>query len=176
MSENRSAGLVLGMVVGVAAGLLLYAVYRRFARERGRSEEFDERQQLLRGYAFQHAFIAMLIYSLVYLFMELAFDLSVMEGGTALMIGTFLGLTVFAVESILRDAFFALNGRPVGYIILLVFVVASNAVSGIMRIKAGDVVVNGKLTSACINLVTAAAFLVVLIAILVHMRRGDDSE
>ena len=48
----------IGILVGIAVAMGIFAVIAAFNKKRGKPGEFDERQELIRGKAYQHAFFA----------------------------------------------------------------------------------------------------------------------
>ena len=154
--------VIVFLVVLILIPLILY---RREQSLKGTSD-FDERQELLRGKAFRHAFLTVVGYSAAYIFMLILFEnKQFMEDGVSTMIACFLGITVFSVECIWRDAFFTAGNRPRGYIILIAFVALLQGVVGLDKLREGQMVRNGLLTMDSIQLVCAITFLVELIAL-----------
>lgn len=169
----------IGMLVGIAVAIGIFAVIAAFNKKRGKQGEFDERQELVRGKAYQHAFFAVMLFSAMYGLAVVILERPLMVDGLSALIAIFVGVVVFAVESIARDAFFTAKNRPKSYIILYIAVIFSQIVNIIGNLKEGHLVENGVLTMRVLPIVCAAVFAVVLAAILVKTAREpkeDDDE
>ena len=153
-------------VVAVLVILILIPLilYRRDQSLKG-NRDFDERQELLRGRAYQHAFLTVGGYTALYTMLVLFSGRQFMEDGVSTMVACFLGLAVFAVECIWRDAFFTADNRPRAYIILIAVNVLLQTAGGVEKLREGLVVQNGLLTMECLQLVCALTFLAVLAAL-----------
>ena len=89
----------IGMLVGIAVALGIFAVIAAINRKRGKPGEFDERQELIRGKAYQHAFFAVMIFSALYGLAVVTVERPLMADGVSALIAMFVGIAVFAVES-----------------------------------------------------------------------------
>lgn len=168
----------IGILVGIAVAIGIFAVIAAIGKKRGRSGQFDERQELVRGKAYQHAFFAVMLYSALYGLLVVMADHPLMEDGLSALVAMFVGIAVFAVESIARDAFFTAKNRPKSYIILYIAVIFSQIVNIIGNYSEGPFVENGVLTMRVLPVVCAAVFTVVLAAILVKavQKPKEDDE
>ena len=163
---------VLGLIVGIALVVIVsLVVWKKTPKS-----DYDERQLYLRGKAFQHAFFVVLIISALYTFLVMIIGHPLMEDGVSTMLAALFGVMVFAVECIMRDAFFTVKNAPKYYIILVIAVILSNGYSGISKIIDGTAVQNRLLTFHCLNFVCAVLFLVILIAILLKLFVLKDKE
>ena len=166
-------------LIAVLVFLILIPVilYRRDQRLKGNCD-FDERQELLRGKAYQHAFLTVGGYTALYSMLVLFSERQFMEDGVSTLIAFFLGITVFAVECIWRDAFFTARNRPVAYVILIALNVVLQGVSGVEKLQKGLVVRNGLLTMDCVQLLCGVTFLVILLALGAKWLavRGEERE
>ena len=169
----------IGMLVGIAVAIGIFAVIAAIGKKRGRRGEFDERQELIRGKAYQHAFFAVMLYSALYGLLVVTAERPLMEDGLSALVAMFVGVVVFAVESIARDAFFTAKNRPKSYIILYAAVIFSQLVNAVGNIREGGLVQDGVLTMKVLPLVCAAVFAIVLAAIIVKAvqpQKEDDDE
>lgn len=157
----------IGILVGIAVALGIWAIIAAVGRKRGKPGEFDERQQLIRGKAYQHAFIAVMLFSALYGLAVMMVEHPLMVDGLSALVAMFVGVVVFAVESIARDAFFTAKNRPKSYIILYAAVIFSQIVNAVGNIREGGLVQDGVLTMKVLPLVCAAVFAIVLAAIIV---------
>ena len=104
---------VLGTIVGAAFAIIIALLIWKATP----NSEFDERQLYLRGKAFQHAFFSVLIISGLYSIIVLSVGHPLMEDGVSTMLAALFGVMVFAVECIMRDAYFSVIYTPISNII-----------------------------------------------------------
>ena len=169
----------IGILVGIAVALGIWAVIAAFNKKRGKPGEFDERQELIRGKAYQHAFFAVMCFSALYGIAVVMVERPLMADGVSALIAMFVGIVVFAVESIARDAFFTAKNRPKSYIILYAAVIFSQIVNAVGNIREGGLIQDGVLTMRVLPIICAAVFAIVLLAIIVkavQKPKEDDDE
>ena len=169
----------IGILVGIAVALGIFAVNATIKKKRGKPGEFDERQELIRGKAYQHAFFAVMIFSALYGIAVVMVERPLMADGVSALIAMFVGIVAFAVESIARDAFFTAKNRPKSYIILYAAVIFSQIVNAVGNIREGGLIQDGVLTMRVLPIICAAVFAIVLLAIIVkavQKPKEDDDE
>ena len=166
----------IGMLVGIAVAIGIFAVIAAIGKKRGRRGEFDERQELIRGKAYQHAFFAVMLYSALYGLLVVTAERPLMEDGLSALIAMFVGIAVFAVESIARDAFFTAKNRPKSYIILYAAVIFSQLVNAVGNIREGGLVQDGVLTMDVLPIVCAAVFTIILAVIIVKAAQPQKED
>ena len=166
----------IGMLVGIAVALGIFAVIAAIKRKRGKPGEFDERQELIRGKAYQHAFFAVMIFSALYGLAVVTVERPLMADGVSALIAMFVGIAVFAVESIVRDAFFTAKNRPKSYIIGYIAVILSQIVNIIGNIREGTLIQDGVLTMNVLPIVCGVVFTIVLAAIIVKTVRQPKED
>ena len=159
---------LLGALCGVLTVIVVYLVKR--AAE-GKTADFDERQTAARGEAFKYAFFTTAAAELFYV--------CAAEGGfspldTALgsILAVLLGVTVFAVIAVVRDAYLSLREKPRSTVILSALMIAMNLLIGIPKLTDGRVFQNGQMTFDGVSLVIAAMFAVILAVFVIHWIRG----
>lgn len=82
---------------------------------------FDERQELIRGRGYKYGFIAMIIGSLIVLYLDL-FDIKV-STNVAAVVPLFTGVFVYSIYDVINHAYFGTNEKrqwSVGIIFLIV--------------------------------------------------------
>lgn len=173
-------GLIVGILVGLAVVALVVVVCRKKNGMRFGKCEYDERQLLARGKAFQAGFFTILIYEAVYAVADwIAADLYGVRwcvNVTGVTLGLMLGITVFAVVAITRDAYLSLNEKPGGWIAMWCAVIALNLASGIGEALEGELIRDGMLTEKWMNWMCAGMFAVILVAQLAHNRKLKREE
>lgn len=170
---------VVGVITGVVVALVLAALVGVLFRKRGNvgfgRAKYDERQQFARGKAFQAGFITVLIYELLYALGDLL-GLRWTVHFTGVMIGLFLGVAVFGVVAICKDAYLSLNEKPQGWIAMWVIVIVANGASVADQIAHRELIRDGMLTANWLNALCGGLFVVILVSQLLHSARARREE
>lgn len=174
MSIAKIAGIVTGIVVAVLLVVLMGVLFRKQGGVGFGRAKYDERQQLARGKAFQAGFITVLIYELLYAVGDLL-GLRWTVHFTGVMIGIFLGIAVFGVVAICKDAYLSLNDTS-GGMVLWAIIILSNGVCVADQIAHRELVQNGLLTANWLNALCGGLFVVILVAQLLHSARARREE
>ena len=179
MSTSYLWGVAVGVIVGVIIVALIFT-YNKKKTGSVVSGDFDERQKLLRGKAFQASFFAMLIFSFLYwVLVTLVLRRPLMEDGLSALICALVGVGVFGIDCIIRDAFFTVQNKPKNYIILFTATTISQIPAAINNLRDGTVIQNGVLTFLAVPIVCGVLFLSILTAIIckvLAMRKEDAEE
>lgn len=156
---THSAGMIAGLLMGLAAGILMVSL---LFRKKVLDMTFDERQERARGKAFQYGFFTLVICLVLY-------------GLTDVLIGrwcdTLAGVTlciavalvVFAAVCIQRDAYLSLKERPKSVLSALAALTLLNLFFGGMQAASGKLVENGVLTFRACNLIAGALLVAILV-------------
>lgn len=170
---------VIGLIVGVLVGLAVVALVVMLCRKKGSMRfgkcEYDERQMLARGKAFRAGFFTILIYEAVYAMVDVA-GIKWCANVTGIMLGLMLGITVFAIVAISKDAYMSMNERPTGWMIIWCVVIGLNLVCGLRQALEGELIRDGMLTEEWMNWMCAGMFIAILISQLVHNRKLKREE
>ncbi len=165
----------LGVLVGIVVGIIVVAACLWWnKKQNGTRAEFDERQRLIRGEIFQHAFFAVTAWNLLYWAIGTVVNHPFMVDGLSGLVGLFVGVAVIGVESILRDAFFSASSRPKSYVFLYIAVLLSQIPSTVINWP--EMVQGGVLTYKAMPLVSAVTFLLILLALVVKLTRREPEE
>ena len=179
MSTSYLWGVAVGVIVGVIIVALIFT-YNKKKTGTVVGGDFDERQQLLRGKAFQAGFFTMLILSFLYwVLVRLVLQRPLMEDGLSALICVLVGVGVFGFDCILHDAFFTVQNKPKNYIILFTATTISQIPAAINNLRDGTVIQNGVLTFLAVPIVCGVLFLSILTAIIckvLAMRKEDAEE
>lgn len=170
---EKQMGIAVGLVLGLAAGLL---VVKLLFWKKVLDCTFDERQERARGVAFKYGFFTLIISVFIYGASELAFGrwCDALTGGCLCIAA---GMLVFAVTCILKDAYLSLRERPRRIMTLFVLLSLVNLGLGGIQITDGKLVEDGVLTFRATNLVMGAATLAILIIYLVnYLLRNSEEE
>lgn len=118
---NNELTFLLGVLIAV---IIVIAI----RKTRKNNDHYDERQLMVRGRAYQIGFMTMLVFSASYMLLSVAFEELLKFGYLWNAMSMFVGLTIFAVYSILNDAFFSLKEKGDNYIFTCILVVVVNCI------------------------------------------------
>lgn len=164
----------LGLIVGIAVALVIVVVVS--VAKRGKVGDFDERQELIRGKAYQHAFFVTMGVSALYGVLVMCLEHPLMADGVAPLLAAFVGVAEFASESIWRDAFYTSKTRPRSYIILYAACILTQVVGAVRHISDGDLIENGVLTMNVLPLACAVTFAIILIFLIIKAMQKPKEE
>ena len=117
-----------------------------------------------------------MLFSALYGLAVVILERPLMVDGLSALVAMFVGVVVFAVESIARDAFFTAKNRPKSYIILYAAVIFSQLVNAVGNVREGGLVKDGVLTMRVLPLVCAVVFAIILLAILVKAAQKPKED
>lgn len=170
---------IIGLIAGVLAGLGLVALVVILVRKKwggiGGKCQYDERQLLARGRAFQAGFFTVLIYEAVYAMVDAA-GVRWCANVTGIVFGLMLGITVFAIVAISRDAYMSINEQPAGWMVIWCVVIGLNLFCGVRQAMRGSLIREGLLTEEWMNWMCAVMFTAILISQLAHNRKLKREE
>lgn len=169
---------VLGFLFGIAAVTVIALAIGSAMRKKGeKAAGYDERQEAVRCRAYKAAFMTLVVYQLAYCFFDLCTGVVWCDRVTGAFLGIAVAVAVFGVSSIMNDAYFRSgeSQRPVAALFGLASAVDIGL--GVWRLIKGEMIVDGMLTHASINLIVGLMFLPMLIAMLVkHGRDKREAE
>ncbi len=165
--------IVLGTVLGVMLVILLIAVAQT---DDTMKQNYDERQELLRGRGAKYAFYTMMIFNLIMFMLEAAEVVYLpMSTGLALFFSVLIGGGVYAVYCIWKDAYFALNQKVNVLMVILIFGGVVNLLIGIDAILEGGAIQNNQLTLRSMNLFCGIMMLLIC-GVLILKKLWKDRE
>ena len=155
--------------------VLLLLFFR--SKEAFSGNQFDERQELLRGQAYKNAFVCMTLIGIAFFFLlDILPDFGI-SGSAALVITVFAGLLIFAVECVWKEAFFSLHQHPKKLLILYVIIGVINTFNGCVNLREENVGRELPPLPGMIMLSCGILFLAVAAAIILrtYVIRPDDN-
>ena len=167
-----SAWILTG--VGYLVLILVIAVFV-WACVRKNRDSYDERQRLARGTAVRAGFFAIMAYELCYA-VTLGLEFYWCDAVTGVIIGPWLGISVFLVAAIWKDAYVGLYERAGVLRGALIFVLLVNGADLAMTVRDAALIRDGMLTGAVNSLMTVATDLAMLIALSVRIARNRREE
>lgn len=168
------------VVIAAAAVLVVFVVWACIRKE---DRKFDERQLQKRANAFRCGFFSMVGGNLL---MMILFSWKTwtdrVDNMFTIIVVFMTAVVVFAVYSILNDAFFGNKENPKGYLGICLAVLFCNSMIVIRHfMQNGTLLQDGKVTmTPCTNLVMVVVFLIIALSIIVKMilnqREASDEE
>ena len=176
-SSDLGIGFKVAFVIGLAVGLLVVAICVAASKKGGEvKNQFDERQELVRGKGFKYGFFTMMITNATLLCLHILEIPLFSNMEVAMTVSIVIGVSVFASYCIWNDGYFALNENRKSLLIMFGFIGVLNLVIGIGNIFAGVIMENGAFTFRSINLFCSIVFIVVFIMLLLKQIKDGKEE
>jgi len=176
-SMEYKLGFLVGLIIAMGLGGFIVIFLIKLTRKDGKIKgQYDERQLQARGDGFKYGFFTQMFYSLALATFSMAEIEIPVENDVLLMLGALLGVFVYAIYCISKEAYISLNENKKRLTILFSFIGLINLVPGIESIVHGRIIVDGIVTSAVINLVCAVEILIVTIVMNLHRSKADEEE
>lgn len=168
---------VLGMDCAIVIGVLVIAYLVR--KKMGfMNVEYDERQKIIQGTGYKYGFFTMMISGMVY---GLSTGTCVVPVHPMVMITAcvFSGVGVFGGYCIWKEAYFGIHANNKSTIVVMILVVAANALSTVSHIISGTIIEDGIVGINAMNALCALFFLAMLCVIAAkkwEIRKADGSS
>ncbi|MBQ3036114.1 MAG: hypothetical protein IJD31_04200 [Lachnospiraceae bacterium] len=175
-ASGMGIGFKVAFVIGLAVGLLVVAICVA-ATKKGDDikNQFDERQELVRGKGFKYGFFTMMISNAALLVLKILEIPLFSNMEVAMTASIVIGVSVFASYCIWNDGYFALNENRKSLLIMFGLISTLNLVIGIGNVFAGVIIENGAFTFRSTNLFCALMFIAVFIVMLAkHIKDGKE--
>ena len=164
---------VVLMVICVILFVIILAVVQR---ENSMKQNYDERQELLRGRGAKYGILSMMFLNVaLYLLESMGVQLP-MTAGIAVILSVFVGGGVYAVYCIRMDAYFALNQKAGAFAGFLFIVGVINLVIGITAALDGRIIQNNQLTDRSLNLFCGIMMIILCGSMLLKKLCRDREE
>lgn len=176
-SMEYKLGFLVGLLIALGLGGLLIVFLIKTTRKDGKIKgQYDERQLQARGNGFKYGFFTQMFYSSALAIFSMAEIEIPVEDSVLLILGALLGVFVYAIYCIGKEAYISLNENKKRLTILFSFIGLVNFVTGIQNIMHGRIIVDGIVTSAVLNIVCAVEILIVTIVMNLHRDKVDEEE
>ena len=177
MNIYASAGVVVGIIIGMIACVLIF----RFAnRNHKMKTEYDERQKELRGRAYQYAFYTLMVYEVIMMILEISEVNLPAEDTLVHFGGVVLGGLVLSGYCIWHDVYWGLNNDRKRYIIIFLLTVALNMIPVIGAVANNSFIENGKLATPAVNVMVIIMLLIVIAELMIKSildrKKGMEKE
>lgn len=176
-SSDLGIGLKVAFVIGLAVGLLVVVILLASTKKGDTTKnQFDERQELVRGKGFKYGFFTMMITNATLIFLNILEIPLFSNMEVAMTASIVIGVSVFASYCIWNDGYFSLNENRKSLLIMFGFIGLLNLVSGIGNIFTGGVIENGAFTFRSTNLFCSLMFIVIFIMLLLKQIKDGKEE
>ncbi len=134
-------------------------------------QNYDERQVLIRGRAYEYAFCTMIVTNSLSGLLGMGGVELPVSGFELLLISVMLGVLIYALYSIWNEGYFALNMRKKSMVVILILVGLMNMIIGIMALLQ-----NGMTDIRYLNFLCGIMLLVICVTMLVKKYCKDREE
>lgn len=165
MNNEYLLGLMIGIITAVIAYLI---IWKLLGGKHIKGNYFDERQASVRGRAYRYGFFTTIIALLPFIYTFEAGISLPLTAGTAMFLAMLIGIDVYAVYSIMNDAYFGIDANKGRYTIFFAVIAAVNAYSGWMNLR--EYTAEGSMLldfAHSANALVALAFAPIVIAMIV---------
>lgn len=177
-STEYNLGLLCGMLFGVVCGLVVVMLMFKYVKVKkdGSNFEYDERQQVARGYGFKYGYVTSIIYNAVLCFIAMLGNPLPVDMSVLILAGILLSVLVYVVYCIWHDAYVSLNENANRLMVVFTIIGGVNLLIGIMHIVEGTMIEDGIITFRCINLLCGIMMLMVTGILFAHtkLQKGED--
>lgn len=169
---------VSSYLMGVGCGLVVVGLVWMAKKKQGKGCDFDERQELERGRGFKYGFFTLLLYNLLYGVTMMDESSAWCEPFVGYFIGACLGLAVFGVYCIWKEAYASLSQTPIAVYSILGCSAATQILIGLTNMEQDRLIEDGKLTVRSANLFLGVVLALLLITYFIrnHMNRVETEE
>lgn len=177
MSEKElwiSAAVFVVLYLALSAAVIYLAARRRTGKEK--KQIFDERQVAAQGSAYKAAFWTMLCYYMLYAIVSGAAEIVWCDPFLGAFLGVIIGVTVFAIICIFRDAYFRPDQSAASAIVLINLICLCQGVLGVVHLSEGNLIENGVLSADSLQFFIVLMGLTIDAAILVKHQMEKREE
>lgn len=173
--EEKSFSYIIGLCVGIFVGILVLLLIRK--RRGCATNEYDERQIMVRGKAFSKAFFTLMLYLVVDGFVSAVWRPWTIPGVNNVL-GIFLAVGVFLMVAIRGDAYFSLKEKPRTFQLLCLVVIVCQVPNVIMTIcdPEESFLTGGCLNENCLAVGCIVVFAMALVTMLFHERHQTEED
>ena len=165
--------LVISAGIGIVICLIVYAIAQK---DDSMKQNYDERQELLRGRGAKYGLYTMFFMNLALFLSEVAGVPLPMSTGLALFLSAIVGGGVYAVYCVLKDAYFALNQKANIFIFFFMITAVINLIIGGGAFLDGVAIQNNQLTLRSMNLFCGIMMLLICGALILKKLFKDREE
>lgn len=174
-SGAYNVGFFVGLSIPILVVLLIIFIFKKSGKFKGK-HEFDERQKLAQGKAYKNGFYTFVICEVIIMLIEntgyIALDITL-----TMFISMCISIKVFAMTSIIKDAYIGINHTPKSTLTLFLVLAAVNLFFGIRNLVGGEFLQTGEIVYiAWLNLICGITLLMISVALLVKIVQDNKEE
>ncbi len=154
---------VLGIVFGVVIGIIAL-IASRLRKKSTRCEHYDERQMIVRGNGYRISFLSLAIMNLVYTCFFYGLTKDIVAPQAVIICITFVGLLIYILYCIFKDAYIAVGEKPQASILILLLVIIANGSAATSHTYRG-ISEDGFVSGFFLNVIIVCFFSIVLVAL-----------
>ena len=155
--------LIVFLAVYFAWCAILICAVAKSKPKKEKKQQFDERQIAAQGTAYQWAFWTMCVYYFLYAVVSGAAEIVWCDQYLGMLLGVLVGVTVFALFCLFRDAYFRPDQSKASAIAVINIICLSQGMIGLTHLSEGTLIENGVLSGDCVQ------FFFVLMAIILDI-------
>lgn len=166
-----------GVVIGIIVGLIICVIIFKICNRDGRvKQQFDERQEAIRGKGYRYAFYASMIYYALLMVLEIG-EVSIPVVTPVLVFGGIVaGMITLGLYTIFKNAYWANNNNQKKYLISMIIIIIINILGGIGPAFSGRLVIDGVLQINAINLICAIMLIILIAALCIKTYLVKEEE
>lgn len=176
--QERTIFIIVACFVVIYLGYSAVLIISAAKSAPKKKDKYDERQIAAQGQAYKWAFFSMCVYYLLYVCICGAADLVWCDPFLGAFLGVILGVTVFAVICVMRDAYVAPDQSKTSVLVPINVICVSQGLIGVTHLIQGTVIENGVLSVDSLQLFGLLMGMIVDAAFLVkrRMERREEQE
>lgn len=161
LSRVQSSLIRTCILVGVVTGFSIVAIMIVISKKDDSiKNKFDERQSVVRNKGMKIAYYILLIYCELYMIAKVCDYYIPVEDGLIIFAGVIVSIVYFAVYSIFKDCYYALNEQRERFIVFFAIMGVGNLAFYIVYVLRNGILTDGKITAVGnINGLVGLAFL-----------------
>lgn len=156
--DMNNTHYIIGLIIGLAVGLVLAAFAIRYCRGSWKysRSKYDERQKIAMGKAYRDGFWTLLIAVVLVSFVTRIPEVAEYSE-TLFATACFIGIGVYIVGCIMRDAYMGINDNAKRWTVILVIIGVINLIGAVALIRAEGIFA-GWLNLLCVALILLVLF------------------
>ena len=176
LEKNLLVCVTVFVTLYLTWSIILICAVAKSVPKNEKKQKYDERQIAAQGAAYKAAFWTMLVYYMLYAIISGAAEIVWCDQFLGIFLGVIVGVTVFALICVFRDAYFRPDQSSASAIILINVICISQGIIGFLHLSDGTVIENGVLSGDAIQLFLLLMGLVLDVAFIVKHRMEKHEE
>ena len=165
-------------IIGLGCGILFAVIYLIIRKiiQKGKSADYDERQQLIRGKSYTVGFYVTILLETAYLFACEFYKPIIANNALIQFTILITGLIVAVYIQVWNDAYFNLKENPKRWICVMAVATVLNLVSFIRLTSEEGIFHDGALDFACVSLLIAVYIIILMVLLGIKAAKNKKLE